>query len=326
MRVLAATLLLACACPANAQTSPAALPQTPASEKSDADAAAKTREREQQVRAALDQSAEFVSAGKLDEAIKLLEETDAKVPEDALVASSLGAVFELKGEIDAALTWIRESIKRDANALAGSEWLHARLLVSKIALAKEPKWFQKNNVLGLDFGTAEVPVAPEILPIEAGRIKGANQLIDQIGYQLAERTKFVKPPDPVVGDLYASAGDLAIASAVSPLDDRKSKIRPEKFYERALEYGAPHADLVRKRLARYQADFAALPPLPKEEVAEIPVISKRFEVPPEKSYAIWIYVGAAIGFLVALLAVATVLDRRRRKRAEENPPPPLPDV
>jgi hypothetical protein len=132
----------------------------------------------------------------------------------------------------------------------------------------------------------------------------------------------------VLGDLFACAGDLAIASAISPLDDRKSKIQPQKYYERALEFGAPHADLIRKRLARYNADFAALPPVPKEPdaVTEYPAKSPRFEAPAQKSSATWIYVGSAAGVILVVMAGAAVLDRRRRKQAEATPQAPLPDV
>jgi tetratricopeptide (TPR) repeat protein len=264
--------------------------------------------------------------GKLDEAIALFRDTDKRFPANARVAANLGTALELKGENEEALTWIREGIKRDATEHKGSEWLHARILEAKIALARDPKWFDRNRVLDLDFGTGEVPTAPEILPIEQGRIKGAEQLLAQIAYQLDERTKFVKPPDPIVGDLYASEGDFAIAGAVSPLDDRKSAYSPDEYYERALDYGAPHADLIRKRLARYKADFAALPPPPKEQVAEYPVVSKRFDKPPVKSNAIWIYVGAATAFTIVLVVIGMLMDRRRRRLAEATPPAPLPDI
>ena len=264
--------------------------------------------------------------GKTDAAIGLFRETEQKFPNSAKVAANLGTALELKGDYAEALTWIREGIKRDATELHGSEWLHARILESKIALNSEPTWLEKNRVLELDFGTDAVPRAPEILPIEQGRIKGAEQLLEQINYQLEERARFVKPPDPIAGDLYASSGDLAIAGAVSQLDDRKSTFRPDQAYENALAFGAPRSDLIRKRLAKYQADLAALPPAPKEAVSEYPVVSKRFDQPPVKSNTIWIYVGAATLFTIVLVAVGMFIDRRRRKRAEATPSAPLPDV
>lgn len=273
-----------------------------------------------------DLGAALVVTGKLDEAVKVLEETDRKFPGSARVAANLGTALELAGKNETALEWIRKGIERDANEHHGSEWLHARILEAKIAMAKDPAWLQTNRVLELDFGKDDVPTAPEILPIENGRIKGAGQLLEQITYQLAERTRFVKPPDAIVGDLYASEGDLAIAGAVSPLDDRKSVFTPDEYYRRALAYGAPHADLIRRRLAKYQADLAALPPAPKEAVADYPVVSKRFEKPAPRSNTLWIYIGAATAFTVVLVVIGMLLDRRRRKREEATPPAPLPDV
>jgi tetratricopeptide (TPR) repeat protein len=268
--------------------------------------------------------------GKLDEAIKLLEETDKKYPASAHVAANLGTALELKGEDDEALKWIREGVNRDANEHQGSEWLHVRILEAKIALKNDPKWLTKNRVLDIDFGTGDVPVAPEILPVEKGQLKGARQLLRHIDYQVDERTKFVKPPDSIVGDLYASAGDLALAGGVSELDGGVED--PAAYYEGALNYGAPRAALVRKRLERYKADLAARPPAPKSapagagEVQDRPVVNKRFAPQPRHSYTLLIWLGAGTAVTLVLVFVGWLVDRHRRKQAELNPPPPLPDV
>jgi tetratricopeptide (TPR) repeat protein len=263
-----------------------------------------------------------------DAAIKLLRETDQIFPGSAKVAANLGTALELQGNDEEALTWIREGVKRDATEHYGSEWLHGRVLEAKIALKKEPNWFEKNHVLDLDFGTGEVPVAPEILPVENGKLKGADQLVTQIGYQLSERTKFVSAPDVFVGDLFGSMSDLIIAGALSPLDGGKRD--PVSGYQRALEYDAPHADLIRKRLARYQADLAAMPSPPvankDEAVADYPVISQRFDRTPSRLSSLWIYIGAAAALTILLVAVGAIFDHRRRKRLEANPPPPIPDI
>jgi tetratricopeptide (TPR) repeat protein len=333
LRALRVTLALACACPAFAGVAAydtviqAALSQDrpELAEKTVADLE-KAHAAKPTIENSNDLGVARLLTGKLDEAIALFRETEQKYPGNARVAANLGTALEFKGANEEALTWIREGVKRDATEHQGSEWLHARILDAKIALAKDPEWLGKNHVLDLDFGKGEIPAAPEILPVEQGRIKGAQQLLDQIKYQLDERTKFVKPPDPIVGDLYASAGDLAIAGAVSPLDDRRSRFRPEQDYESALRYGAPHADLIRRRLAKYQSDLAALPPAPKEEVADYPVVNKRFEKAPAQSGSLWIYVGAATLFTIVLVVAGVLIDRRRRKRAEAMPSAPLPDV
>ena len=269
--------------------------------------------------------------GRYDEAIALFREAEQKYPGNAKVAANLGTALELKGEDEEALKWIREGVSRDASEHQGSEWLHARILTAKVALKKDPNWLLENHVLELDFGTGDVPVAPDILPIENGKLKGVEQLMRQIDYQLKERTKFVKPPDAIVSDVYSSAGDLALAGGASILDGGDED--PIHYYEAALKYGAPRAKLVQSRLDRYKADLAANPPPPKpaasssiEVVDAAPVVNKRFAPNQERSYTllIWLIAGTVVTLL--LVFVGWLVDRHRKKQAELNPPPPLPDV
>jgi hypothetical protein len=268
--------------------------------------------------------------GRYDDAIALFRDAEKKYPGNAKVAANLGTALELKGEDEEALKWIREGVSRDANEHHGSEWLHARILTAKVALKNDPKWLLKNHVLDLDFGTGEVPVAPEILPIENGKLKGVDQLLRQINYQLAERTKFVKPPNAVVSDIYSSAGDLALAGGISVLDGGVED--PVHYYEEALTYGAPRATLVQSRLDRYKADLAANPPKPKTasggsiEVLDAPVVNKRFAPRQERSYTLLIWLVAGTVVTLLLVFVGWLVDRHRKKQAELNPPPPLPDV
>jgi len=259
--------------------------------------------------------------GNYDDAIKLLRETEERFPGNAKVAANLGTALELKGVDEEALKWIREGVIRDASEHYGSEWLHARVLEAKIALKANPQWFDKNSVLGLDFGPDDVPVAPEILPIEKGKLKGATDLIKQIDYQLAERTKFVRPPDPFVGDLNASVGDLMIAGGLSALDTGVLDVSPDSYYEEALRYGAPHADLIRKRLARYQADLAKGPkPKPKTEAkVQAPSDVVDYPVPPkEQPVNRALFYGIAFAIVLASVGITAFLLRAPRRRSDSK--------
>lgn len=249
-------------------------------------------------------------SGKPGEAIALFRETEKKFPGSARVAANLGSALELQGNYDEALEWIREGIVRDVSLHRGSEWLHERVLKARVVLPYDPKWFDRESVIGLDFGDGEVPVAPEILPFEKGKLKGAQDLLRQVDYQLLERTKYSKPPDPVIGNLFASGGDLAISSGLSLLDGGTEDAK--RYYQSALEYGAPHADLIRKRLARYESDLAKMPPpKPKkaEDIAEYPTAVESLE---SSGRMFTVFVVAA--FVLAIGGIVVHMLRRRGRR------------
>jgi tetratricopeptide (TPR) repeat protein len=251
-------------------------------------------------------------AGRTEEALALFRATEERFPGNARVAANLGSTLEIKGEYAEALEWIHQGVIRDVTGHKGSEWLHERILKARIALPDDPKWFDKQTVIGLDFGAGDVPVAPEILPFEKGRLKGGKDLLRQVDYQLQERTKFAKPPDPVIGDLFASGGDLVIASGLSLLDGGTEDAK--RYYESALLYGAPHADRIRKRLARYEADLAATPPKPKEveEVAEYPSATESIE---SSGRMFTFFVVAAFALAIGGIVVHMI---RRRGRKSPN--------
>lgn len=262
-----------------------------------------------------------ILAGRYDEAIELLRDAETKAPgKSAKIAANLGTALELKGGADEdALHWIREGVKRDATEHEGSEWLHVRILESKIRLASDPTWLEKNTVLGLDFGTEEVPVAPAILPIDKdGKLKGVDELVDDIEYQLEERTKFVKAPDPIVGDLYATAGDLVYAG---------SDGSPVKFYEAALGFGAPRAELVRKRIARFQKDYPNVeadedPAAQAAQIAAARAAAIQEVTERRKTRKLMWWIGGGVGLVLLILAAGWLFDRYRPKPEK----PPLPDI
>jgi hypothetical protein len=146
-------------------------------------------------------------------------------------------------------------VRRDPNEHEGSEWVHVRILEAKIAAASDPAWFETHTVLGVDFGTDPVPQLPPTLPRgPSGKPQTVEQLIRAISYQLYERMKFVDPPNAVVGDLSAAAGDLAW------LAGKKESVQeyvgiPDSYYDDAIRYGAARQELVKLRKATFTAKF-----------------------------------------------------------------------
>jgi tetratricopeptide (TPR) repeat protein len=172
-----------------------------------------------------DYSVAMMYLDRSKEAINLLQKLEQEKSGQYAVAANLGTAYELSGNNEAALFWIKEGIRRNPASHAGTEWLHAKILEVKIARAQEPAAFNQQTVLGL---------RPESI---GGKITvdGQNfspaEIADAIQYQLQERVQFVKPPDPIVASLLFDYA--AIEAATQTLESA------EKLLQMAVEYGYP---------------------------------------------------------------------------------------
>jgi tetratricopeptide (TPR) repeat protein len=268
-----------------------------------------------------DLAATQIFLGEYDVAIEGLRTAETSAPGKSVkVANNLGAAFERKGGNDEeALYWIREAYKRDANEHEGSGWLHLRMLEAKVAAERDPKWFEKNTILSYDFGAEEEPVAPGILPVDKdGKIKGVDDLLADIAFQIEERQRFVQAPDPVIADLAASAGDLVYAGTDG---------NPAKHYELALRYGTAKADLVRKRLERFrrlyphvQAEEDAAAQATRIAATRAEALRELQERRATRRKMYWI--GGGVLTVLVILGAGWMFDRYRRRKAG----PPLPEI
>lgn len=163
----------------------------------------------------------------------VLEEAEKLEPGDYAVASNLGTVNELLGDNQKARTWIAEGMKRRAGSHGGTEWLHLMILDAKLQIAADPEWLQTHRVLGVDYGLAARPTAPR--PHE----DGDRERLRALTYQLRERLKFVKAPEPIVGELLFALGDeLCLHGAVET---------GVPIYELAATYQPVQIDLLQRR-------------------------------------------------------------------------------
>ncbi len=144
----------------------------------------------------------MLHVGMVERAIAILEELERTNPGRYYTAANLGTAYELNGQNEKALEWIKEGIKRDPDAHNGSEWLHVNILEAKLALEKDPNWLASNSVIGLhrlseDQLSSGGPVAI------GNRGEGVNlqQVEEALIYQLHERLEFIKPPEAVVANL-----------------------------------------------------------------------------------------------------------------------------
>lgn len=177
--------------------------------------------------------------GQYAAAIDDLRKLESARPNQYAIAANLGVAFELVGNVEGALYWVREGIKRNRDSHRGTEWLHVRILEAKQNLADDPEWLKRNTILGLDFGPEPIPRKIHGTVIVGDQSFSADGILAAIDYQLQERLQFVKAPDVIVADLLFDLGSLLM---------REQSVHAAlPVLNLALEYGPSRTELATAR-------------------------------------------------------------------------------
>lgn len=165
-----------------------------------------------------DYAALLIKDFRLDEAKIILDSLIQKEPNNYTCNANYGTLMELMGDNEKALYYIKQAVQIDPESHLGSEWIHVKILEVKIALAKNPQWLNNNSVLPANH-------QPETDPYEYVR---------QLGYQLEERTYFIRDKDDIVCDLFFSMGKAILEQDMGMTVGRKTFLL-------SLRYGQLHA-------------------------------------------------------------------------------------
>jgi tetratricopeptide (TPR) repeat protein len=177
--------------------------------------------------------------GRSKEAVALLQYLEKEKAGEYFIAANLGTAYELSGNNEQALHWIREGIRRDPESHLGTEWLHAKILEAKIAQEKDADYFKKHSVLNLNPASIG---QQSTIDVGDKHLKW-KELTDALQYQLKERLQFVKPPDPCVAGLLFDYA--AIEAARNTLESAR------ELLQMALDFGYP-PDQVQPLLKLYK--------------------------------------------------------------------------
>jgi tetratricopeptide (TPR) repeat protein len=164
-----------------------------------------------------DYAAQLIYLGDYQKAKNIYEEIEVIKPNLYSTASNLGTIYELIGKPDSALLWIKKSIAINPESHKGSEWIHIKILENQINGSNE----NRSSILGLDFGNANIPANPKNYDL--------RELSQHITHQLRERTRFVKPKNYTVGNIYFDFGNV-----LAQTRDVESALQS---YNAASEYG-----------------------------------------------------------------------------------------
>jgi tetratricopeptide (TPR) repeat protein len=217
-----------------------------------------------------------------NQAIAIYLEIEKIEPNRYSTASNIGTAYELLGENENALRWIKKSVEIDAKSHKGSEWIHIKILEAKL---KGEQFITSDFLLNTNFGTEKLPKS-SLTSWELANLS------EELYYQLNERISFVKPKDKIVAQLLF---DLANANfLLGNFDVAKND------YEMAKEYGFEN-NLIEERIRESER----LIKLPKETSDKI--IADRVK----PNYLIY---GLAMLLSIAALTIFFVYKRRKLKK------------
>lgn len=174
---------------------------------------------------------EVLLDGDVTKAIAMFQKIEQNSPGHYATASNMGTAYELAGNLTEALRWIAEGVRRNGDSHDHSEWLHVRILETKLALQADPNWLKTHTVSGIKFHDIRGSMVETIQgAIPAITAQGVN-VKDAIGSQLQERIGLVKPKDTIVAHLLY---ELALIEMEAGYAQDASK-----ELDLALSYGLP---------------------------------------------------------------------------------------
>lgn len=161
----------------------------------------------------------LILQGNYKEAIALYLHIEQMSPNRYATASNIGTAYELAGQNEDALKWIKKAVEIDPGSHHNSEWIHVKILEAKI---KGPEFYTTEFLLNTNFGTDVTPHTE--LPKQS-----LQNLSAALYYQLNERISFIKPKDAIVARLLFDLGNIAflLGDYDDALDD----------YAQAKKYG-----------------------------------------------------------------------------------------
>jgi tetratricopeptide (TPR) repeat protein len=179
-----------------------------------------------------DYGVQLIYLGRYNEAKAVFHEIHKRQPGRYATAANIGTIYELLGQNDSALYWIKEAVRIDPTSHMNSEWIHVNILEAKV---RGEAFVNAKFLIGTEFGNDIKPVTT-LSEDELGKLKVA------LRYQLSERMSFIKSNDKIVGLLLFELGNM-----VALQDDVTTALR---IYDKAVAYGFAN-NVLKKRYEHF---------------------------------------------------------------------------
>lgn len=166
-----------------------------------------------------DYSVCLMKIGKSKEALDILIELYKHYPNEYKIAANLGTAYELNEKLDSALKYIKIGVQLNSHAHEGSEWIHIKVLETKLELKKNPTYLTNHTVLQL-----------------TETQKKDSTILQHISIQLQERVPFTPVssiPDEIMASLFTDLAD--ISANVKSIEYARAYYQIAKIYYNSQE-------------------------------------------------------------------------------------------
>jgi tetratricopeptide (TPR) repeat protein len=143
-----------------------------------------------------DYAVALLKLGKRKEALAIFIQLYMHYPNEYQIASNLGTAYELNGQADSALKYIKRGMELNPADHEGSEWIHVKILETKLKLASDSLWLHSHTVLEL-----------------TEQQEKDSTVQKQLLLQLQERFPFSPGPDAIMASLFVDLGDAYAATS-----------------------------------------------------------------------------------------------------------------
>ena len=137
-----------------------------------------------------DIAVKYLKLGQFEKALPIFRKLVKEFPEQYEFNSNLGTTYELIGQNRLALKYIKKGLEINPSSHKGSEWIHVKILESKIGIDKNPKWLEEHKFLDLDAKFADLMVR-----YSGQERRWVFNILTHLDYQLRTRIPFVPNPD-----------------------------------------------------------------------------------------------------------------------------------
>lgn len=153
----------------------------------------------------------LMKAGRNDAALTILQSLYTAHPNEYQLAANLGTSYELAGETDSALKYIKRGMELNPDAHEGSEWVHVKVLEAKLRLRTDSAYLSTHTVLDL-----------------TPQQEMDTMVAQQLEIQLRERFPFCPGPDPIMACLMEDFADVTMNT--NSIEDAKAYYNIAKYY------------------------------------------------------------------------------------------------